>query len=122
MARDAVTITALSLNAEVTTPAGTTISETNGANIAAGGSTRKLVVRVTNTITNATKTVTFKAGDAPPAFRSGQGDLAVAIPGSGDRLITLESARFVQSDGSIDVDFSAGMTGAISAFELPAGL
>src|ERR1051326_5410912 len=106
MTRDAVTITALTLNAGVTTPAGVTISPTNGANIAAPTRARKMVVRVTNTITNATHTVTIKAGANPPAGRAGIGDLSVAIPQSDERLIVLEHARFVQADGTINVDFS----------------
>ena len=122
MARDAVAITLLALNAGTATPAGTAINTTNGANIAVGGKTRKLIVRVTNTITNAAHTVTFRAGVYPPALQSPVGDLAISVPQSGDVLIALESARFVQADGSINVDYDAGMTGIVSAHRLPANL
>lgn len=119
MTRDAVAITVLTANGAVTTPAGVTISTTNGANIARPTRGRKMVVRITNTITDATKTATVKAGASPPAGRAGLGDLTVAIPASDERLVCLETARFVQTDGTINVDFSAGMTGKISAIELP---
>lgn len=121
MPRDAVTITSLSSGTAVAPPAGTTIVPANGANIAAVGDTSRLLIRVTNT--NGTqRTVTFKAGDNPPALRSGLGDLAVVVPATtGERLVVLESARFVQSDGSIDVDFEASMAGVVSAVRLPKG-
>lgn len=119
MARDAVAITALSANAGVANPAGTTINVTNGANIAGVGDTSRLIVRVTNTDAS-DRVVTFKAGANPPAVRTGLGDLAVTVAAtSGDQLIVLESARFVKADGSIDVDFAASFAGKISALRQP---
>lgn len=119
MPRDAVTITALAKDAGTSTPAGTVISPTNGANIAAGSDFRKLVIRVTNTY-GGDKTVTIKAGANPPAFRSGIGDDVITVTAStGDVLIPIGSARFAQADGSINVDFETGMTGRISAIRLP---
>lgn len=119
MARDAVAVTALAANAGVTQPAGTAIAPANGANIPNVGNTGRLVIRVTNT--NGTqRTVTFKAGPNPPSVREGLGDLAVVVPATtGDKLITLESARFVKADGSIDVDFEASMAGVISVVRIP---
>lgn len=122
MPRDAVAITDVPANAGTAQPAGTAIAPANGANIAGAKDTSRLLVRVTNT--NASpRTVTFKAGTGnPPAARKGIGDLAVQLPATtGDRLFLLESARFVKSDGSIDVDFEASMAGIISAVRLPKG-
>lgn len=119
MARDAVSVTTITKHTAVNTPAGVAISPTNGANVAAPTKSRKLFLRVTNTITNATKAVTIKAGVYPPAPLQSQGDLTLTVPQSGDIVVTLESGRFLQSDGTINVDFGAGMTGAISAFQLP---
>ena len=119
MPRDTVAITELDLNAGTAEPAGTTIVPANGASIAAGGCTRKLLIRVTNTHA-ADHTVTVRAGVHPPAFRSGLGDAAITVPAtSGVRYITVESARFVQPDGSIYLDFDTGMTGKVMAFRLP---
>jgi len=120
MPRDAVAITSAASGAAVTTPAGTTINPTNGANIAAVGDTTRLLVRVTNTDA-APHNVTIKASpDVPVAPRHGLGDLVVSVPATtGDVLLILESARFVKKDGSVDVDFAASFAGKISAVRLP---
>lgn len=121
MPRDAVTVTSLGSGVAATTPAGTAINTTNGATIAAAGDTQRLLLRITNT--NGTNRVaTVKAGANPPAVRSGLGDLAITVPATtGDVLVVVESARFLQADGSISVDFAASMAGVISAVRLPKG-
>jgi hypothetical protein len=122
MARDAVTITALSSGVAATNPAGTAINTANGANIAAAGDTSRLLIRITNT--NGTNRVaTIKAGSTnPPAVRKGLGDYAITVPATtGDVVVVVESARFLQADGSINVDFAASMAGVISAVRLPKG-
>ncbi|NUQ69707.1 MAG: hypothetical protein HUU17_02675 [Chthonomonadales bacterium] len=122
MARDSVTVTALAASGGVAEPAGTTIAPANGATIPAGGSTRRLIIRVTNTH-GADHAVVVKAGANPPAFRQGLGDLSITVPAtSGVRYLTLESARFVQADGAIWLDFETGMTGKVMAFQLPDGV
>ncbi len=119
MARDSVTITALGINDGMAEPAGTTIVPANGASIAAGGDTRKLVIRVTNTH-GSDHVVTVRAGANPPAFRRGIGDATITVPATtGVRYITVESARFAQADGAIWLDFDSGMTGKVMAFRLP---
>jgi len=119
MARDNVTITQMEINAGVAEPAGTAIVPANGASIAAGGDTRKLLIRVTNTHSS-DHTVTIRAGVNPPAFRRGIGDAAITVPATtGVRYITAESARFAQADGSIWLDFDTGMTGKVMAIRLP---
>lgn len=118
MARDAVAITDLTLDTAENTPAGTVIAPANGATIPAGGKTDNLLIRVTNT-NAAEKDATIKAGSNPPAMRAGLGDLVIPVPAtSGDVVIVIEGARFVQADGSISVDFETGMTGKISAIRL----
>lgn len=121
MARDAVTVTALSANALNTNPAGTAINTTNGAVINGVKNADRVLVRITNT--NGTQRVaTVKAGVNPPAPRKGIGDLAVTVPATtGDVLLVLETARFLQADGTINVDFAASMAGIISAVRLPKG-
>ena len=119
MARDAVSVTYVTKHTAVNTPSGVAINTTNGANITGFKKARKILLRITNKITNATKTATIKAGAYPPGATSGLGDLALVVPQSGDILVTLEHARFVQTDGSINVDYSTGMTGALSVFEIP---
>lgn len=119
MARDNVPVTDLSKNSMVDRGAGVTIVVANGAEIQCNGDTRGLFIEVTNT--NGTdRVLTIKAGDLPPALLAGQGDLALTIPAtSGDKLICLEGARFVQDDGKILVDFAASFAGVIRAFRVP---
>lgn len=120
MPRDAVAHTALSASAATATPAGVAINVGNGANIPALRESR-VVLRVTNTA-GAAKKVTIRAGVNPPALRAGLGDLVVEVPATtGDVLIPIESARHAQADGSINVDYEAGHTGALSAIRLPKG-
>jgi hypothetical protein len=119
MARDNVPITALTLNGMVDRGAGVTIVVANGAEIQCNGDTRGLFVEITNT--NGTDRVaTILKGDNPPALNAGQGDLALTIPAtSGDKIISLESERFVQDDGKILIDFAASFAGVIRAFRVP---
>jgi len=98
--------------------AGTAVDPTNGHNVA-GGRFRKLVFRINSTFAGA-KTFPFKAGAYPPAESSGQGDLVVSLNAVTAWIGPLESARFMQKDGSINIDVAAAATGTITAFQLPA--
>ena len=135
MTRTAVTPTVLTGNGSIDIPAGTTINSglvSAGVNIplASGAipsapGARDTFLYVTNTA-GADKTVTVKAGvgggsTAGPAFRSGLGDLAVTCKtATGGCIIgPLESARFAQLDGSINVDLGSGLTGALTVFQVP---
>lgn len=121
MPRDAVAVTALSASGGTAEGAGVTIAPANNANITGVTKGRKLILRVHNS-TGSTKNLTVKAGVNPPAFRSGIGDLVVAHATTVVRYYALESARFLQADGTINVDFETGMTGTIWAFMLPDGV
>ena len=135
MARTTVTPANLVGNGILDIPAGTTIDATlvtNGVNIPLASSaiptapqSRDLWLRITNTA-GADKNVIIRKGvgggeTAGPAFRSGLGDLTVVChtASGGGYVGPLESARFSQLDGSINVDFGSGLTGNISAFLLP---
>lgn len=121
MPRDAVTITELTSGSAATTPAGTTVVVANGAAIADAKDTSRLLIRLTNTDAS-DRVATILAGDDPPALRSGIGSLAITVPATtGDMVVVVESARFVQNDGAIHVDFAATYTGKISAIRLPKG-
>lgn len=118
MARDTVAVTALTQNAGTANPAGTTIAPANDAQID-GSLAERMLIRVTNTHGTA-HPVVIKAGVNPPAFRGSLGDLSVTVPlTSGDVLIPIESARFMQADGMIYVDFETDHAGKISAVALP---
>ncbi|MFH0980113.1 MAG: hypothetical protein V2A79_01060 [Planctomycetota bacterium] len=127
MANTAVAATQLVLNtAALYTPGttGTAIDHANTHVITPAGRTGKLVIVACNT-TNAEKIVTVVAGDNPPADAQGLGTTTITLA-AGNVIPTLgylviESARFLQNDGTIQVTVAANMTGFLSAYQLPAG-
>jgi hypothetical protein len=118
MARDAINPVTLPVNAGTSGGAGVAINVTNGAVIPAGAMPRVLL-KVTNTYAGAKK-VTIKAGVYPPAWRKDLGDLEVSIAQNATHYFVLETARFAQADGAINVDYESAMTGTAWAFKLPA--
>lgn len=115
MARDAVAIVQPDLNDSAAIGAGTTITPANGAAIAADGVTGDLVIRVTQTGATA-KSLTVVAGANPPGLTAGLGDLAIGpLAQNSDVVIRVESARFCQANGDINIDFETGFAGKIWA-------
>lgn len=123
MARTAITPTTLTANAVVADPAGTAIDATNHHVFTPSSPLEEFVLRVVNTYDGA-KAATIKAGDNPPADCAGQGDLTVSC-GDGDPTPSvkwvgpLTSARFIQNDGTVNIDVAASMTGTITVFQIP---
>lgn len=126
MARTTVPITTLAANVATADIAGTSLDATNSHNIPLGANgviPEEVILRITNT-TASTKIATVKAGANPPADAAGQGDIAVSLTdGSSTPTVAfvgpLTSARFIQADGSINVDVAASMTGKIACFAIP---
>ncbi len=127
MARTVIPLTTLTANTAVADPTngGTAIDATNNHYINLGNvPLEEVVIRVTNT-TASTKTVVVKAGDNPPADAAGQGDSGSLSLTDGSTTPTrgwfgpLTSARFVQSDGTVNIDVAASMTGFIAVFQIP---
>lgn len=120
MARTAVTVEVLSRTG-ATSPSGTTADPTNGHVVDLGGQPlEEFVFRFLNT--NGTNRVaTIKAGANPPALSAGQGDLAITVPATtGDMSIAgLESARFLQADGKVNIDLGASFAGTVMAIRVP---
>lgn len=48
-------------------------------------------------------TVTFKAGDRYPAQRADLGDLIITLAADDGRVVHVETSRFLQNDGTINV-------------------
>lgn len=119
MARTAVAYSTLVANNKLTDPAGTSLDATNDHVINAAKPERTLL-RVTNTH-GSDHDVTIKAGDNPPAFGAGLGDLVVTVAAtSGVQWIgPFESGRFLQDDGTLQVDIAASHAGTITAFLIP---
>ena len=122
MANTAITLTELSLNTATLNTAGTAIVHANTHVITPTKRLDKVLIRITNT-TASEKVATIVAGDNPPADAAGQGNVTVTLA-AGDSTATfghivLESARFLQNDGTIQITVASGMTGYIAAFQLP---
>lgn len=123
MARSAITVTDLTAPANplvpsVTDPAGTTVDQANG-NTITGVRPEVLVLRVANT-SGAAVNVIVRAGALPLAESSGQGDLTVSVAATTGVvwLGPFESARFLQADGSVSVDYATGFAGKVTAFKV----
>lgn len=117
MARTAVTVTTATPGTAFTTPAGTTADPTNDhvITLPAGAMLEELEIRMTNT-NGSDRVATIKAGDNPPALSAGQGDKDITVAAtSGDVTISgLESARYLQDDGTLLIDLAASFAGIVS--------
>lgn len=116
MARTAVTVTTATPGTAFTTPTGTTADTTNDhvVTLPAGAMLEECEFRFTNT--NGTDRVaTILAGDSPPALSAGQGNLAITVPATtGDMTVSgLESARYLQNDGTVNIDLAASYAGTV---------
>lgn len=102
------------------TNAGTTADPTEDHVITVDFPLEELVLRFTNT-NGSNRTATIVAGDSPPALSAGQGNLVITVPAtSGDMTVAgLESARFMQANGTIEIDLEASYAGAVRAFRVP---
>lgn len=120
MARVNVPVVTLSRTGAATN-AGTTADPTDDHVVdLAGAPLEEIVFRFTNT--NGTDRVaTIVAGDNPPALSAGQGNLDITVPATtGDMTVAgLESARFLQSDGTVHIDLAASYAGVVRAFRVP---
>jgi hypothetical protein len=118
MARTAIPVTDLTAATSTTDPAGTTADQANGHTIT-GVRPEVLVIRVRNTSGAAVNAI-LRAGSQPLAESSGQGDLTVSVPATTGSVFIgpVESARFLQPDGSISLDLAAGFAGNVTAFKV----
>lgn len=122
MARTVIAATSLSVNAGTNVKnatVATTIDATNSHYFATDGKTKLYLIHVKNT-NGSNRVATVSAGDNPPAFRAGIGDLAVTVAATdGEQMIIVESDRFVQGNGDINIDIAASMAGTIAVYKLP---
>lgn len=118
MARIAVTVEVLAYTA-ATSPAGTTADPTNGHVVDLGGyPANEHYLRFTNT-NGSNRVATVKAGDNPPAVAAGQGDQSITVPATtGDMTMALED-RYVQDDGTVNIDLAASFAGKVYCVRVP---
>lgn len=125
MADTAVATVELALAGDYTidTGVGTAIVAANTHVITPAGPLEEGFLVVQNTF-NGAKNVTLLAGDSPPALSAGQGNKIVAVA-DGDASYAaeiiggLESARFLQDNGTLRVTVETGMTGFMYWVQLP---
>lgn len=119
-----ITVTACSANSAVNQPSTQAIDTDGDVPILIGGATDRLILEIINAAA-AALTVTIKAGDNPPSPLAA--DLAVALAATGNatdkRIIgPFESARFMQDDGKVLVNFLAASStpnATVRAYRLP---
>lgn len=122
MARVALTLTTLTKDAGTTNPTGTTADPTNDHVLTLSGKEclEEIFIRFNNT--NGTERVaTIVAGDNPPASAAGLGNLDVTVPATTGSVLVgpLESARFLQDDGTLQIDLAASFAGTVAAIRIP---
>ena len=122
MATTACAATKLSRNTSVTGRAfstGTAINAANTMVITPGTSIENLHIMVVNTAAQVS-TITVAEGASPPADANGIGLTTVTLQAGNAvatwDIIVLSSSRYCQSDGTIHLTFSGGMTGFVYAF------
>jgi len=75
----------------------------------------RLIFRLT--VTTAA-TIVFKAGDRYPAQRADLGDMNVTMATNDSRMICVETSRFLQNDGTINIT-GTNTTDRVQAYMLP---
>lgn len=88
------------------------------------GDTHNILLKFENTALAADDmTVDILAGDYPPAFLAGAGDLQIVLEQADVAYAVLDSARFMQDDGTISIkstpDEAKTQTLKVTAFQLP---
>lgn len=116
MARTAVTPTTLAADASTLQATGSALDPANGHVIAGPTVDSHLLIDIDSTFAGA-KTFTIKAG----VLAGGAlGDLVVSLNAQ-RALIRVSLWRFMQVDGSINIDVAAAATGTIRAYRVIAG-
>jgi len=126
VARTDVPTTRLAEEVDILAPAGVNVDVANGMRVIAatglgakGSKVRRFLLRITNTSAS-TRVVTVVRGPSaqdPPAA-----DYATqAIPVTTGEINFVVGPKFVQADGGIYLNFVAGHTGVVIAYELPGG-
>jgi hypothetical protein len=124
MARTNLPLTVIDPTTGANAPTPTAVDVANGMNIVmassaipSGTSMWDLVIVFVNSFAGA-KSIIIRAGASnPPAFRKDKGDLSISNAGTSaiTYISGLEPARYAQSDGSVNIDFTAATTGTVLA-------
>jgi hypothetical protein len=134
MSRTKIKITRCVFNAGFVKPTATTFDQSNGMYLAvadmenetfpATRGAENLILEVLNT-DSSDHALIIRAGVNPPAQRKDLGDLSVTITHSATvpfLVGPLETARFLQADGTINVDGATSFAGTIQGYLLDKAL
>ena len=123
----AITINSLSENVVLAQPTADVLDTGTAAvtlPVTPDGDTHRLLLEISNTAEAAdTMTVSVLAGDNPPASQAEIGDLTFTVAQGAVKYVVVESGRFMQSDGKINIKVTPAstktQTAAIRAYKLP---
>ena len=119
MPRTVVPVTTLTANAFTIRPAGTTADPTNDHYITVDFPLEELLVEFTQTDATG-RAATVNAGDSPPATSATQGSISQTMAQNAVYYVAgAESGRFIQSDGTLEIDLAASFAGTIRAYRVP---
>lgn len=111
-----IALSSLVPNSNLAAPPQTASTATNIVSTA-GVPLEEILVKAV--VTTATTVVTVKAGDSPPATAAGQGDAALSLAVGTHYVGPFTSARFLQSDGTLNVDVATPANVTLAAIRMP---
>jgi hypothetical protein len=85
----------------------------------ARNTSRGMVVKIV--VATAATTVTIKGGNNPPALAGGLGDLVFTSLATGTYYVMLESGRFQQADGNIQIKAATAANVTVAVLQVPKG-
>lgn len=117
MARTAVTINYSTVGAA---PTATAADPTNDHVLNLGNTPLEDIVLIFANTNGSDRVATIVAGDNPPALSAGQGNLNITVPATTGvmSVMNLESARFLQADGTLEIDLAASFAGTVTAYRV----
>lgn len=120
MARTAVTVNSLTAGTFTALPTPTTADTTNDHVVDCSAFPLEELFLVIKQTDASARVATIVAGDNPPALSAGQGNLTKSMAQNETWVIAgLESARFLQDDGKLNIDLAASFAGEITAYRIP---
>lgn len=117
MARVALTINTLPVNGTLADPTGTATVAGAGNGLQVAAASPEMVIFQVANASGGSGTISVLAGSQPSAIASGQGPITATVATATTSWIgPMESARVMQSDGSLILESSVVMT--VTAFKV----
>jgi hypothetical protein len=106
-------------NGQLPLPAGVVTGAGNNSVTTSGAGVMPEEIFLLVVTATATTNLTIKAGAYPPALSSGQGDLVLSTVVGSALLGPFTGARFLQSDGTMNIVSATPANTTVTAFRLP---